>query len=265
MYSKVHDHRHNVALMKLYRPFNLQHLHNSLDFSNKTSGMFVNIGATKSINSYDCCFIYGWDSILFSKMRVFTKPIQIVSVQPRDKDACVNKINDVNIVCASGESRKQCAGNPGSPIVCNEPNGNSRVLGIASWTNYSLQCDGSSTYLNLTSFRSWINNIISMDFNSNYNFDSYSSTENHKIQSKNYVVTKIIMDNHAINDFSTTLKTLERHNYENTERSDKSVEEKSTDNEELSDIFPLYNSSCANLLNSINFLVLLGLTFIFNV
>lgn len=104
-----------------------------------------------------------------------------------------------------------------------------------------------------------------MDFNSNYNFDSYSSTENHKIQSKNYVVTKIIMDNHAINDFSTTLKTLERHNYENTERSDKSVEEKSTDNEELSDIFPLYNSSCANLLNSINFLVLLGLTFIFNV
>ncbi|XP_044589110.1 serine protease 58-like [Cotesia glomerata] len=253
MYSKVHDHRFNVALMKLYRPFNLQ----PLGFLNKTAGMLVNIGTSKSINTYNCCFIYGWDSIISSTIRVFTKAIQTISVQPRDKEACVNKINNVNIVCASGESRKQCAGNPGSPIVCNEPNGDNRVLGIASWTNFSLQCDDSSTYLNLTSFRSWINNLVSMDFEKNSSPSNYSSTTSLKVQVKYFYNTQKTPYNRKIHNFttSTTKNTTKRNKYQDIERSDK---DEGTTEDELSKIFPFYQVSSSNSIYPIYFLLILG-------
>ncbi|KAG8038834.1 hypothetical protein G9C98_003141 [Cotesia typhae] len=203
MYSKVHDHRFNVALMKLYRPFNLQ----PLGFLNKTAWMLVNIGATKSINTYNCCFIYGWDSIMSSTIRVFTKAIQTISVQPRDKEACVNKINDVNIVCASGESRKQCA--------------------------------------------------VSMDFEKNSSPGNYSSTTSLKVQVKYFYNIQKTPNYRKISNFttSTTKKTTKRKKYQDLERSDK---DEDTIEDELSKIFPLYQTSSSNSIYPIYFLLILG-------
>ncbi|KAG7209863.1 hypothetical protein KM043_011465 [Ampulex compressa] len=61
---------------------------------------------------------------------------------------------------ASEDGMKACAGNPGSPVVCEDQYHRTMLLGIASWTNFSLECGGPLTYLSVSAFRNWINKLI---------------------------------------------------------------------------------------------------------
>ncbi|KAK1129500.1 hypothetical protein K0M31_019223 [Melipona bicolor] len=62
------------------------------------------------------------------------------------------------------DEMKACAGNPGSPVVCENQNHEIAVVGIASWTNFSLDCGDLPTYIDLGAFRYKLKNKINKIF-----------------------------------------------------------------------------------------------------
>ncbi|XP_076661387.1 uncharacterized protein LOC143365252 [Halictus rubicundus] len=116
------------------------------------------------------CFIFGWQSYLSPSSRVFAKPIQYNEVILNSWKLCTymikvntNYTNHTNVFCTMVEFKdgmKACAGNPGSPVVCENQYHEIAILGIASWSNFSLECGDLPTYLDLGIFRVWIYDLL---------------------------------------------------------------------------------------------------------
>ncbi|XP_015113462.1 serine protease hepsin [Diachasma alloeum] len=151
-YSEFQDFEHNIALLKLSEPYEISKNDKPLQ-----------IGPLRIDDTYKSCLVFGWQSTVFPNSRVFAKPVQYIEVLPNAWKICTYAqgiygpiSNRENIFCGmieSDEGLKACAGNPGSPVVCENQYGRSILLGIASWTNYSLYCDGLPTYLSVAPFR----------------------------------------------------------------------------------------------------------------
>lgn len=151
-YSEFQDYEHNIALLKLSEPYELS-----------KSDRLLQMGPLRADDNYKSCLVFGWQSTVFPNSRVFAKPVQYTEVLPNAWKICTYAqgiygpiSNRENIFCAmieSEEGLKACAGNPGSPVVCENQHGRSVLLGIASWTNYSLYCEGLPTYLSVAPFR----------------------------------------------------------------------------------------------------------------
>ncbi|KOC61135.1 Ovochymase-2 [Habropoda laboriosa] len=122
-YSVLPDRDYNIALMKLTKPFDI--------CRNKI--ILPNVQPIKYDN-YKLCLIFGWQSYVSLSSRVLAKPIQYYEV-------------------ILNTWKMSCAGNPGSPVVCENQNRETALLGIASWTNFSLECGDLQTYLDLDAFR----------------------------------------------------------------------------------------------------------------
>lgn len=111
-------------------------------------------------NAYKKCLIFGWQSYVAPSTKVLAKPIQYSEVLLNSWKVCtyVLKGNTSynNVFCTMVEAEdglKACAGNPGSPVVCEDHNQKMTLLGIASWSNFSLECGGIPTYLAVSLFR----------------------------------------------------------------------------------------------------------------
>lgn len=164
-YSILPDHDHNIALLKLIEPFDVCDSRITLP----------NIKAIDSSNDYTSCFIFGWQSYLSTSSRVFAKPIQYNEVILNSWKLCTymikvntNYTNHTNVFCTMVEFKdgmKACAGNPGSPVVCENQYREIAILGIASWSNFSLECGDLPTYLDLGRFRYYFIIVIDLEMN----------------------------------------------------------------------------------------------------
>ncbi|XP_046143501.1 uncharacterized protein LOC114875582 [Osmia bicornis bicornis] len=121
-------------------------------------------------NNYTPCLIFGWQSYVSPSSKVLAKPIQYSEVILNSWKLCTymikTSVNYTNVFCAMVEFKdemKACAGNPGSPVVCENQHRETSLVGIASWTNFSLECGDLPTYLDLDAFRIWINDLIFND------------------------------------------------------------------------------------------------------
>ncbi|XP_034180459.2 glandular kallikrein, prostatic [Osmia lignaria lignaria] len=158
-YSVLPDRDYNIALMKLTKPFDM------------CNGKVIlpNI-PVKYNNNYTPCLIFGWQSYISPSSKVLAKPIQYSEVILNSWKLCTymikTSVNYTNVFCAMVEFKdemKACAGNPGSPVVCENQHRETSLVGIASWTNFSLECGDLPTYLDLDAFRIWINDLIFND------------------------------------------------------------------------------------------------------
>ncbi|KAK9301512.1 hypothetical protein QLX08_006139 [Tetragonisca angustula] len=156
-YSVLPDRDHNIALLKLIKPFDMCH--------NKI--ILPNIMSVKYDDDYKLCLIFGWQSYVSLSSKVLTKPIQYYEVILNSWKMCTYMIktnkNYTNVFCAMVEFKdemKACAGNPGSPVICENQNHEIALVGIASWTNFSLDCGDLPTYIDLGAFRIWMNNLV---------------------------------------------------------------------------------------------------------
>lgn len=136
--------------MKLTKPFNIYH--------NKI--ILPNIVPVKYNDNYKLCLIFGWQSYVSPSLKVLAKPIQYHEVFLNSWKMCTYMIktytNYTNLFCTMVEYKDEiiaCAGNPGSPVVCENQNHEIALVGIASWTNFSLECGDLPTYIDLGSFR----------------------------------------------------------------------------------------------------------------
>ncbi|CAK9813188.1 OVCH2 [Anthophora plagiata] len=155
-YSVLPDRDYNIALLKLTKPFDICH----------SKIILPNVQPIKYDN-YKLCLIFGWQSYVSLSSRVLAKPIQYYEVILNTWKMCTYMIkankNYTNIFCTMVEFKdeiKACAGNPGSPVVCENQNRETALLGIASWTNFSLDCGDLPTYLDLDAFRIWMNDLV---------------------------------------------------------------------------------------------------------
>ncbi|XP_054001587.1 uncharacterized protein LOC128888597 [Hylaeus anthracinus] len=156
-YSVLPDRSHNIALLKLIKPF---------DMCN-TEVILPNVTPVSYDNNYISCLIFGWQSYVPPSLKVFAKPIQYNEVFLNSWKLCTymikTNVNYTNVFCTMVEfedEMKACAGNPGSPVICENQYHEIAVLGIASWTNFSLECGNLPTYLDLGEFRMWIHSLI---------------------------------------------------------------------------------------------------------
>lgn len=149
-YSSTPDHEHNVALLKLTEPFHMCDERVKL----------VEIAPVELDDDYKTCLIFGWQSYVSPSTKVLAKPIQYSKVLLNTWKLCMymlkGNISYNNVFCTMIESDngiKACAGNPGSPVVCQNQHQRMILLGVASWSNFSLDCDGIPTYLGVSVFR----------------------------------------------------------------------------------------------------------------
>lgn len=129
----------------------------------------TNLGPPRNHDeNFKSCFIFGWESYVgLQSKKVFAKPIQYSEIIVNSWKNCAymykGNASFLNVFCTmvdtAGE-RLACAGNPGTPVVCQEQNDKMLLLGIASWTKFSFDCGGSPTYLNTHLFRGWVNEIL---------------------------------------------------------------------------------------------------------
>lgn len=111
-------------------------------------------------DDYKLCLIFGWQSYVSPSSKVLAKPIQYYEVILSSWKMCTymtkTNTNYTNLFCAMVEFKdemKACAGNPGSPVVCENQNHETALVGIASWTNFSLECGNFPPYIDLGGFR----------------------------------------------------------------------------------------------------------------
>lgn len=155
-YTVIPDRDYNIALIKLVQP---------LDICNLT---FPDIIPLKlDYNHFKNCFIFGWESQVSRFGKVLAKPIQYSEVILNSWRTCSfmlkDKLNYTNVFCAMAKCKdgiKACAGNPGSPIICEDPYDRIILLGIATWTNFSLSCNNYPIYLNISTFRYFISKLF---------------------------------------------------------------------------------------------------------
>lgn len=147
-YSAYPNRDCNIALLKLIEPFQMCN----------TKIHLPNIVSVKHDNNYKC-LIFGWQSYI-SASKVLAKPIRYSEVIINSWKLCAYMLktnaNYTNVFCTMvefTEDIKACAGNPGSPVICENQYHESTLLGIASWTNFSLECGVFPTYIELDEFR----------------------------------------------------------------------------------------------------------------
>ncbi|XP_033331595.1 glandular kallikrein, prostatic [Megalopta genalis] len=176
VYSILPDRDHNIALLKLVEPF--------------VCDAKITLPNVKRVDSdnYTSCFIFGWQSYLPPSSKVFAKPMQYNEVIINSWKSCTRMIkantnytNYTNVFCTMVEFKdgmEACAGNPGSPVVCENHYREIAVLGIASWSNFSLECGDLPTYLDLSIYRAWLYNLVlnnkteKLDNNGSYTLES---------------------------------------------------------------------------------------------
>lgn len=149
-YSAFPDRDYNIALLKLTKPFD----------TCPNEIILPGIVPVKYDDNYKLCLIFGWKSYVSPSSKVLAKPMQYHEVILNSWKMCTYMIktsaNYTNVFCAMAELKddmKACAGNPGSPVVCKNENHETALVGIASWTNFSLECGDLPTYLDLDAFR----------------------------------------------------------------------------------------------------------------
>ncbi|XP_017893315.1 uncharacterized protein LOC108632936 [Ceratina calcarata] len=157
-YSVLPDRDHNVALLKLTKPFDM--------CPNKVTLPDV-LPVNYNDDDYRLCLIFGWQSYVSLSSKVLAKPIHYDVVILNSWRMCTYMIktttNYTNLFCAMVEFKdemKACAGNPGSPVVCENQNRETALVGIASWTNFSFECGDLPTYIDLGSFRIWMSELV---------------------------------------------------------------------------------------------------------
>lgn len=164
-------------------------------------------------NNYAPCLIFGWQSYVSPSSKVLAKPIQYNEVILNSWKLCTYMIktsaNYTNVFCAMVEFKdemKACAGNPGSPVVCKNQHRETALLGIASWTNFSLECGDLPTYLDLDTFRTWIKELIlndkeieNLENNNRSNENGYKFKENSNVYNNLWNKTKFLQVNSRIN------------------------------------------------------------------
>ncbi|XP_023289201.1 acrosin-like [Orussus abietinus] len=159
-YSKVRDHDHNIALLKLVQAFDMC----------DSKVRLLDIAPVRLDDNYKSCLIFGWQSYVAPTAKVLAKPVQYSEVILNSWKLCMYMLKSNasygNVFCTMIEAEdgmKACAGNPGSPVVCEDQYQRMVLLGIASWSNFSLDCGGLPTYLGVSVFRSWMYDLIFND------------------------------------------------------------------------------------------------------
>lgn len=149
-YSVFPDRDSNIALLKLVEPFAVCNI----------KIILPNIVPVSYDDNYKSCLIFGWQSYISPTSKVLAKPIQYNEVTFNSWKVCAHIIktneNYTNLICAMVKFKnemKACAGNPGSPLICEDKYDQIALLGIASWTNFSLECGDLPTYVDLHTFR----------------------------------------------------------------------------------------------------------------
>ncbi|KAK2720515.1 hypothetical protein QYM36_004408, partial [Artemia franciscana] len=82
---------------------------------------------------------------------------------------CKNSYNDPDKeICAGAEGKDSCQGDSGSPLLCPAPNSGNmlRMVGLVSHGKGCARETSPGVYTKVASYRQWIDNIISKDFNS---------------------------------------------------------------------------------------------------
>ncbi|XP_043251034.1 uncharacterized protein LOC122396568 [Colletes gigas] len=197
-YSILPDRSHNIALLKLIKPF---------DTCNKKI-ILPNVISVSYDNNYTTCLIFGWQSYVSPSSKVFAKPILYSEVILNSWKLCTymlkTNVNYTNVFCTMVEFKdeiKACAGNPGSPVICENQYHEIAVVGIASWTNFSLECGDLPTYLDLGAFRMWLHNLIfSNKETENKEGNKKASGKNYKFSSQNN--TNLLQINYWSEDIS---------------------------------------------------------------
>ncbi|XP_043280142.1 snake venom serine protease BPA-like [Venturia canescens] len=156
-YSKFRDYDNNIALLKLVKAFDMC----------DPKIRLLHIAPMRLDEDYKSCLIFGWQSTVAPSSKVHAKPIQYSQVLLNSWRVCLymheGNASFKNVFCTMVEDDngiRACAGNPGSPVVCEDQYQRMILLGIASWSNYSLECGGLPTYLGVSIFRSWMGDLI---------------------------------------------------------------------------------------------------------
>ena len=151
-YSKIRDYDNNIALLKLVRPFDMC----------DPNVRLLDIAPVRLDDDYKNCMIFGWQSTVgvAPSSKVHAKPVQYSHVFLNSWRVCMylheGNASYRNVFCTvidDEQGIRVCAGNPGSPVVCEDQEKRMVLLGIASWSNFSLDCGGLPTYLGVSVFR----------------------------------------------------------------------------------------------------------------
>lgn len=156
----------------------------------------LDIAPVRLDDNYRSCMIFGWQSYVSPSAKVLARPVQYAAVVLNSWKICnymfkgaykqmpiilfldivvknfcavnmmIGNTSYSNVFCTmieENEGVRACSGNPGSPVVCEDQHMRMVLLGIASWTNYSLDCGGLPSYLGVSVFRSWMYDLIYND------------------------------------------------------------------------------------------------------
>lgn len=122
-------------------------------------------------DDYKLCLIFGWQSYIAPSSKVLAKPVLYYEVILNSWKMCTYMIKTnttyTNVFCTMVEFKDEmraCAGNPGSPVVCENKKHEIALVGIASWTNFSLECGDLPTYIDVGAFRYKYKNKLTNNF-----------------------------------------------------------------------------------------------------
>ncbi|XP_012245818.1 uncharacterized protein LOC100750051 [Bombus impatiens] len=118
-------------------------------------------------DDYKLCLIFGWQSYVAPSSKVLAKPVLYYEVILNSWKMCTYMIKTnttyTNVFCTMVEFKDEmraCAGNPGSPVICENQKHEIALVGIASWTNFSLECGDLPTYIDVGAFRAWMDDLV---------------------------------------------------------------------------------------------------------
>ncbi|XP_015595395.1 tonin-like [Cephus cinctus] len=156
-YANHPDYGNNVALIKLVQAF---------DICNENVRL-LDIAPLTLDDNYKSCMIFGWQSYIALNDKILAKPVYYSQVFLNSWKLCAYMLRGNasynNVFCSMVEIKddmKACAGNPGSPVVCENQFQRMVLVGIATFSNFSLSCDDFPIYLGVNAFRSWMYNVI---------------------------------------------------------------------------------------------------------
>ncbi|XP_014209935.2 trypsin-3, partial [Copidosoma floridanum] len=118
------------------------------------------------------CYVSGWGKNLFGNKGSYQSIMKEVDVKIVDNADCENRLrqtrlgraynfNGISFMCAGGEVGKDaCQGDGGSPLVCDDGNGQWTVYGLVAWGIGCANPGVPGVYTNVLNFLPWINNAI---------------------------------------------------------------------------------------------------------
>ncbi|CAK9809320.1 Phenoloxidase-activating factor 2 (Fragment) [Anthophora quadrimaculata] len=172
---------YTIARISVHPQFNSVNLQN--DVALLTLSGTVPISSSPNINTacfpsripadHTRCWVSGWGKDAFGMNGKYQSIMKEVDVPIINQSTCQNSLRQTRLgqnfmlnkntfICAGGEQGKDaCTGDGGSPLVCQNGNGQWEVVGMVAWGIGCATSNVPGIYVNVYNYISWITQQIS--------------------------------------------------------------------------------------------------------